>query len=324
MTNAAMRPDLHCLTRHVSHYHDYNCCFNTVATGARQVQVPAERVTSLEFSPDGASLAAACWGGTVSLYHLVASLDTLNPAEALIETTQSALRDEAPTEHCAAGTAGSVASAQRAGHGAAVGHSGSFSAALPHEEPVGQPAASTAGRDSGALKAREDAAGGEQSGNSPAPHEGAGSPQRAIAKAEGLNPLLPSEVDAAGGKNGSSPAPKASMNSPQGARGAAEGLDPLLSAEAAHESRLAAIDHGAAGSGGWRIGTSLLATQPVKPGRTGPSLLSWINAEGILLMRCGTALQRLQLEGSSLVRGRCRQNNMLLCLHTSMLLLSVF
>ena len=38
-----------------------------------QTQVPAERVTSLAFSPDGATLAAGCWGGAIFLYHRAGS-----------------------------------------------------------------------------------------------------------------------------------------------------------------------------------------------------------------------------------------------------------
>ena len=34
-----------------------------------QTQIPAERITALAFSPDGATLAAACWGGGIFLYH---------------------------------------------------------------------------------------------------------------------------------------------------------------------------------------------------------------------------------------------------------------
>ena len=45
-----------------------------------QVQVPATRVTAMAFSPAGASLALACWGGSVCLYHAAASNGSGQPS----------------------------------------------------------------------------------------------------------------------------------------------------------------------------------------------------------------------------------------------------
>jgi hypothetical protein len=52
-----------------------------------QVQVPAERVTSMAFSPAGASLALACWGGAVCLYH--ASRSASSGRQSLIAALQA-------------------------------------------------------------------------------------------------------------------------------------------------------------------------------------------------------------------------------------------
>lgn len=71
---------------------------------------------------------------------------------------------------------------------------------------------------------------------------------------------------------------------------------------AAYESRLAAIEHGVGGSGGWTAGGPCLPGQPVKPDLSGPTLLDWAGHDMLLVTRPTGRLSCFKLHGASLVR----------------------
>jgi len=174
-------------------------------TADAQVQVPAERVTSMAFSTDSTALAVAAWGGAVFLY----------------------LQDER--------------TATAAGSNKA--------------EPLDSNAAAEA------------APGPQQEGTADA------------ATAAGVD------------------------NVGAGVPGNA----------AAYESRLAAIEHGVGGSGGWSAVGTCLAGQAIKPDLSGPTLLDWAGNNTLAVTRPTGKLSCFKLDGASLVRHLCMQSRAWRC-----------
>ena len=187
-----------------------------------QVQVPAERVTSMAFSPNGSTLAVSCWGGAVFLYQ---------------------------QQECA------LDASLQTGSAAAIMH-GLSGAAPAGEAPDGAPEGQRGGDVlADAVPAAEDAALGEQSGRG-----------------------MEGDVVAA----------------PEEAAGQGNAM--------AYESRLAVIEHGAGGRGGWRPARACLPGQPVKPDVSGPTLMEWLGDDGVLITTPSGQLTFVKMENAGMVR----------------------
>ena len=122
------------------------------ALHAVQTQVPAERVTSLAFSTDGANLAAGCWGGAIFLYHKagsrwagVADAEHSSSAAGASEAAVLALptQDLSVGPQCAAAAAASPEAKAPAAPGKQVLHTGP-PPGLATKEGGGGPAAQAA------------------------------------------------------------------------------------------------------------------------------------------------------------------------------------
>lgn len=318
-----------------------------------KVQVPAERVTSLEFSPDGTSLAAACWGGTISLYHKQerTSADTaVEHTTAHPQAAEAALPHSLGVQQNVAGTAGSVPGSYEAALDTAAGQGVNGSAAAAGgaatqelmkeqgstEAPAGISAApSTSAQHvapgvhtDGALlqpsteQAVESGAQINKEAQTDIPHryasnttelqQGAG----VAAEGHGIDTNVLLGLDAMHMPHAAQEACAAASDHHSehgtlaGGRNAAADGFPLAPAldTAQEEPRLAAIDHGAGGRGGWRIGPHLLSGQAIKPGTTSPLLLQWTGNTVLMIVRPGGAMQELRLQGSMLVRQSVKCN----------------
>ena len=88
-----------------------------------------------------------------------------------------------------------------------------------------------------------------------------------------------------------------------GGLAAAYGEDTVAQAPpAAYESRLAAVDHGVEGAGGWCVGAACLPGQPIKADLTGPTLLEWVGDDMLLVTLPSGNLTVLRMDGAFLVR----------------------
>ncbi|BDA47554.1 hypothetical protein COCOBI_10-4020 [Coccomyxa sp. Obi] len=296
------------------------CIWDLNAGDARlelQVQVPAERVTSLAFSACGQALAVACWGGAVFLY--LQQDGALDPALLANSTAASELGVgfQAEAAHACNFKACPV---QGGGH--------VLPAAAPGDDDMAAQGNDTADESRpGAIEAGNMGTHAEEAaalytrcvGSSPA--QGGG--QVGPAAVSGNEVIV--EGDAAAHQSqpvgialdiGSahveaveqdtcsvSPSAAAQGGAQAGLAAAAHREDTVAQgAPAAYESRLAAIDHGIEGAGGWHVGAACLPGQPIKADLTGPTLLEWVGDDMLLVTLPSGGLTVLRMEGASLVQ----------------------
>jgi hypothetical protein len=218
----------------------------------RQVQAPAERITAMQFSPDGHRLAAACWGGAITIYQ---QQQQSSPPD--FPAATAADFNKCETLETAMRASDEVGAAVKDCDAADPGPAVMTSLSKQEDSPVAHmPAQQPPGTCTGELHAAGVDAASEHAVHVPADVQGAAEAQRS------------------------------------------EHLALCEAPEAAHESRLAAVDHGVLGTGGWRP-TQHVGGKPVKPGVTGPTLLCWESTVGLLVARSGGTLEAVDFESGA-------------------------